>query len=207
MRVRTPTPAHFQRGVLAFRERESRDAMYRVAAFLVGQFWGQPSELADGVGVLLLTWNQAFYRYGPPDFKRFERFLAINAQTLQELRHREISTFSATDGAAVNQLFSAALEALGNRAGPNKVRRSPVAVAKALHLLAPSFFPLWDEAIAKAYSCYYNTNPATKYLRFMSLSKEIVAELRESIDSLLDGKTRLKVLDEYNYARFTKEWV
>lgn len=207
MKPTNPTPTQFRRGVLAFRKYEARDAMYRVAAFLVGEFWERPRDLADGVGVLLLTWNQAHYRYGPPDLERFEKFLARNAPTLQELRPREISTLSTKDDTTVGPLFASALEALEIREGKSKGRRSPVAVAKALHLLAPSFFPLWDAAIATAYSCPYSTDPVAKYLRFMRLSKHMVGELRETIESLLDGKTPLKVLDEDNYAKFTKEWV
>jgi len=53
----TPTASSFRRGVLAFRKHEARDAMYRVAGSLVEHFWGRPPDLADGVGVLLLTFG------------------------------------------------------------------------------------------------------------------------------------------------------
>jgi hypothetical protein len=207
VKAKPPTPTQFRLGVLAFRRHEARDAMYRVASFLVAHFWGQPRELADGVGVLLLTWNQAHYRYGAPDLKRFENFLVRNAQALQQLRGREISTLSAADNVAVDSLFTSALDALEIREGRSKGRRSPVAVVKALHLLAPRFFPLWDTAIARAYSCSYSRDPVVQYVRFMGLSKDLVTELRSTITPLLDGKTPLKVLDEYNYAKYTKGWV
>lgn len=202
-----PTPSEFRRGVLAFRESEKRDAMYRVAAYLVNQFWGQPRDLADGVGVLLLTWNQAFYRYGPPDLQRFEQLLAREASTLEQLRNRDISSLSGADDQTVRALFDSALESLQSASGKSSGRRSPVAVAKALHLLAPSFFPLWDDKIASAYGCGYARDPARKYLKFMAISKDTITHLRAVIDDLLDEKTALKVLDEYNYAKFTKEWV
>ena len=67
-----PSQDEFRKGYLAFQKYEKRDAMYKVAIFLVCHFWGQPSEMADGLGVLLLTWNQAFYRYGIFDFDRLE---------------------------------------------------------------------------------------------------------------------------------------
>lgn len=35
----------------------------------------------------------------------------------------------------------------------------------------------------------------------------MVAALRGTIEPLLNGKTHLKVVDEYNYAKFTKQWV
>jgi hypothetical protein len=202
----SPTSKEFERGVRAFREREPRDAMYRVATFLVGHFWRQPRELADGAGVLLLTWNQALYRYGPPDFKRFEGFLERHADTLDGLRGRDISTLTDSDNAQVLALFDAALQALAIAEGKSEGTRSPVAVAKALHLMAPSFFPLWDKAIAGAYGCGYATDPGRAYLRFMGTSKAMVETLRDTMEPLLQGKTRLKVVDEYNYAHFTKKW-
>jgi hypothetical protein len=181
--------------------------MYRVATFLVDHFWGEPRDLADSVGVLLLTWNQAFYRYGPPDLKRFEDFLTRNKKALEALRHRDISATDPIDEAQVRRLFESALAALEISEGTKRGRRSPVAVAKALHLLAPRFFPLWDQAIAKAYGCGDSIDAVGKYLKFMHASRDIVMNLREAIDPLLDSKTQLKVVDEYNYSRFTKQWV
>lgn len=65
--------------------------------------------------------------------------------------------------------------------------KSPVAVAKALHLLAPHFFPLWDGRIAKSYKCYYNVdNAAEKYIWFMKLMKKFVEKAREYVDSSTD---------------------
>src|SRR5262249_27042785 len=151
--------------------------MYRVATFLVGHFWGNPRELADAVGVLLLTWNQAHYRYGPPDFERLQELLAEEAAALQELRDRDIATLSESDHGTVNRVFASALAALEIAEGKSRGRRSPVAVAKALHLLAPRFFPLWDAGIALAYGCFYAANPAGKYLDFMRIQSTIVAHL------------------------------
>jgi hypothetical protein len=81
----------------------------------------------------------------------------------------------------------------------------PVSVAKALHLLAPTFFPLWDDKIAKGYQCHYSCNPSGQYLKFMTISKNMVESLRGKVDAR--GSTLLKVIDEYNYAKFTKGWI
>jgi hypothetical protein len=79
-----------------------------------------------------------------------------------------------------------------------------VAVAKTLHLLAPAFFPLWDDAIAKAYGCYYSEAPAEAYIRFC----RIIRGLATSLVGVVSGpKTLLKQIDEYNYAKFTQEWI
>jgi hypothetical protein len=202
-----PTPAQFRRGVLAYRHHEKRDAMYQVATYLVRQFWGQPRELADAVGVLLLTWNQAAYRYGAPDWDLLEAFLAGEAALLEDLRARDIRSLSSTDEPLVVALFGAALEALRVESSGRGARRSPVAVAKALHLMAPKYFPLWDKAIADRYGCSYATEPARRYVAFMQIARESVAQLDRAIRPLLNDKTPLKVWDEYNYAKFTKAWV
>lgn len=111
------------------------------------------------------------------------------------------------DEGTVKSLFAASLHALEIVEDKSKGRRSPVGVAKTLHLLAPAFFPLWDLKIAIAYRCRYSADPAGKYLAFMRMQQSIVSTLEETIESLSDGKSPLKVLDEYNYAKFTKEWI
>ena len=103
--------------------------------------------------------------------------------------------------------ISTALMALEIAEGKSKGRQSPVAVAKALHLLAPGFFPLWDKAIAIAYACDYSVSAVNAYLRFMNIAKRMVEKHAETIRPLLTGKTPLKVLDEYNYAKFARQWV
>jgi outer membrane protein assembly factor BamD (BamD/ComL family) len=72
--------------------------------------------------------------------------------------------------------------------------------------LAPHFFPLLDKAIADGYSCAYAKDPAGKYLRFMRIQSQIVDARRDVLASLESGRTLLKVLDEYYYAKFTKDW-
>jgi hypothetical protein len=58
----TISPEELKRGCIAFRERERRDAMYKTATFLMNHFWGKPTEVAEGLGVLLCVWNNVFYR-------------------------------------------------------------------------------------------------------------------------------------------------
>ena len=193
------------KGSEAFRRHEPRGAMYKVATFLIKNFWGSPAEMADALGVLLLTWNQALYRYGAFDFARLERVLDRRMAYLTELKAREIASLTDADIPAVEELFACFLDALRIADGNLKGRRSPVAVAKALHLLAPHFFPLWDDKIAKAYKCRYGKNPAATYVGFMRLMKSIAAGLQGNTRT--DGSSILKLIDEYNYAKFTKKWI
>lgn len=188
-------------GYKAFQEHERRDAMYKTATFLVTHYWESAKEMADGLGVLLLTWNQAFYRYGLLDFFVLENCISQNQQMLNSFRNRNILSYKPEDNEAINNLYSQFLMALQIAEGRMKGRKSPVAVAKALHLLAPAFFPLWDDKIAREYDCRY------QYISFIQKMKGLVEILTPEIDLQNSEKTLLKLIDEYNYARFTKGWI
>jgi len=283
-KIYIPTDEEFIKGIEEFEKHERRDAMYKVATFLISHFWGKASDMADGLGVLLLTWNQAFYRYGNFDFDKLEECIKNNLEKLEKYRKKEISLFSKSDESDIKSTFSEFLDALqidtirfsdtnkkkftienlkellnelnikfsGNdiesiyksiksdekvkdaiefieTSGENYIkitisrlkeseveklkrynltRKSPVAVAKALHLLAPTFFPLWDERIAKKYGCYYNSCPAKEYIRFMKLMKRFAKKVKNYIaPSNYQNKTLLKLIDEFNYSKYTKRWI
>ena len=193
--------SQFKKGYIAFQTHEARDSMYKTATFLVDTFWGKPKEMSDSLGVLLLTWNHAFYRYGLFDFNALEKCIALNQKMLDKYRDRNILNYIQDENEEINFLYSQFLEALQIANGRLAGRRSPVAVAKGLHLLAPSFFPLWDDKIAKAYKCHY------KYTSFMHEMKKLAEFLALEVDTQIMGKTLLKLIDEYNYAKFTKGWI
>lgn len=200
-----PNREEFLKGCEEFQKHEKRDAMYKVATFLVSHFWGRPSDMADGLGVLLLTWNQAFYRYGIFDFDKLEKYITDNFQKIEGFRNRDISSLSKLDENAIKELFTKLLEALQIESGKKQGTKSPVAVAKALHLLAPNFFPLWDDKIARAYKCYYNDDPAEKYVSFCKITKSMIERVTNYIHR--PNKTLVKLIDEYNYSKYTREWI
>ena len=200
-----PSREEFIRGCEEYERHEKRDAMYKVATFLVCHFWGGPVDMADGLGVLLLTWNQAFYRYGLFDFDNLEECIADNLQAIEGFRNRDILSLSTSDEYPIRDLFDRFLEALQIVTGKARGRQSPVAVAKALHLLAPRFFPLWDTKIAREYSCYYSESPAEKYVSFCKITKTLAQTVRNYIDR--PDKTLIKLIDEYNYSKFTQGWI
>ena len=281
-----PSREEFLKGCEEFEKHEKRDAMYKVATFLVSHFWGKPSDMADGLGVLLLTWNQAFYRYGIFNFDKLEKSIADNLQKIESFENRDLLSLSSSDEDDIKDLFDIFLEALQidtirfsnkNKKGytqknleiflrkidieyensdnletlyksiknnqkikkavgftskeesnSNKdcieikisklengewrtleslglIRRSPVSVTKTLHLLAPSFFPLWDDKIARGYECYYNKNPAEKYVSFCKITKTMADKVKNYIDR--SDKTLAKLIDEYNYSKYTQRWI
>ncbi len=197
----------FIRGIRKFEEFEKRDSMYKVATFLVSHFWGDFADMSDGLGVLLLTWNQAFYRYGIFDFTNFQNTIEKNFDKIKEFRNKNISDLQSSDEESIKSLFIEFFNALENKKG-----QSPVAVAKTLHLLSPNFFPLWDRRIAQAYRCNYNNHPEEQYIKFSYIIKGIAAEVSEynEVKEIMKdnpNKTLLKLIDEYNYSKYTQHWV
>ncbi len=204
--MKIPNRDEFLQGCNEFEKHDKRDSMYKVATFLILHFWGKPPEMADGLGVLLLTWNQAFYRYGSFSFDKIERCITSVLPKITSYKNREIFNLSDADRNDIIGIFKVFLESLQIDAGKMQGKKSPVAVAKALHLLAPNFFPLWDNKIARAYGCYYNKNPAEKYFSFCLITKTVAYVVRDYINRNSD-KTVIKLIDEYNYSKYTKGWI
>lgn len=206
-KVHFPSKEEFLEGVKQYRDREKRDAMYKVATFLIGHYWGKPAGMADALSALLLTWNQAFYRFGMFDGDKLEAAIQKHFPLLDSFTNRDISSLNSdADDERIEFLFNDFLEALAI-APPAKAqgRRSPVAVAKALHLLAPNFFPLWDDKIAKAYGCYYLSCPALTYSTFSYQMALMSMKVREYVPST--DATILRLIDMYNYAKYTQGWI
>jgi hypothetical protein len=200
--MNVPNREEFIKGCEEYEKHDKRGAMYKVAMFLVSHFWGKPPDMADGLGVLLLTWNQAFYRYGIFDFDKLEECITENFQKIESFRNRDILSLSNSDEDAIKDLFNKFREALQIDSGNVQGRKSPVSVAKALHLLAPKFFPPWDDKIARAYKCYYNENPAERYVSFCKITKAIADEVKNYTSR--SDKTLIKLIDEYNYSKYTQ---
>jgi hypothetical protein len=205
--MQIPSTDDITRGAAAFEQHEPRDAMYKVATFLVAHFWGRSAQMADALGVLLLTWNQAFYRYGSFSFDELETCITRNLPILEGFRQRDIYGFNSADESLVVHLFTDFLAALRIRKDQLPGNASPVAVSKAFHLLAPAFFPLWDQEIARSYGLNYSSHPEDKYVTFMRAMKVIAQTLDPVNLSRLREKTILKLIDECNYSHFTKSWI
>ena len=123
----------------AFEEWDPRDSTYRVSTFLVREWWNDPAQLVDALGVLLLIWNEAFYRFGAFSEQMLEDCLRQSGAQLSAFRERDISSFSEAYQADTNKLF---VSLSGSLKRTRDGVESPVSTGKALHLLAPNFFPL-----------------------------------------------------------------
>jgi hypothetical protein len=195
-----PTIAELERAREAFGRHEPRDVVYRAATFLVDMAIRgiAPLSLAEAISVLLQTWNRSFYQYRPFDLAHFEALDALlvrHGAWLASARQRSVESYVPEDERLVRDVFTQFETVLG-----------PVGAAKALHLLAPSFFPLWDRRIAGAHGLPLGRTGTNgdRYVRMLSIVKTQSSTLGGA--SAL-GRNVLKALDEYNYCHFTKGWL
>jgi hypothetical protein len=281
-----PTTQEFFHGIKAFDKNEDRGFVYRVALEMMNQFQTDTGRLCEAAGILLLTWNQAFYRYGSFNMRSFQRTVNQNRESLRTFGCRRIASLDEPDKSRVSALFGKFMNALqidvvrfgksNTRRGTlqdlkktldhlgiafqgntfsaaaksiqdsttiremfrfdshnpesihlivsrlnhrtqnyldelSLIRRSPVAVAKALHLFAPNFFPLWDEKIALAYGEFDSSDYAGSYFRFSMrvgrLAKKLETRPRVRALERESRRSVLKLIDEYNYAKYTKGWL
>jgi hypothetical protein len=156
-------------------------------------------DLAESLALLLQTWNKDYYTryrrrsFDDSDFKAMRHLLKLHAAELEKFRFRRVDTLEAIDDVGVRRLFRNFEPVLG-----------PVGTAKALHLLAPDFFPLWDRNIARdAYGIYLKGvgQNADNYMRLMRLTAGQVQRL----GGWTAMEAPLKAIDEFNYVVYTKK--
>lgn len=197
---KVPTSDDLRRAREAYVREELRDLFYRISRDLVeAAFAGTGAySLAEAVNVLLFTWNRRYYnRHHPADrdyWTALENVLQVHRTEIEACRSRSIESFSRTTDAGLMPMFRDFATVLG-----------AVGVAKALHVLAPTFFPLWDNKIANEYgirSEYVGKVEKGfwwgRYMDFMEIRCRQVASLAPTISS------PLKALDEWDYMRITR---
>lgn len=184
----------------AFETNEPRDLFYRAATELVDLALRHSTSLtvAEALAVLLQTWNKAYYQFRKFDnshFASIEDLLVKHESTLTVCRTRDINDFGPRDKPMVTNLFQAFENVLG-----------PVGAAKALHLLAPGLFPIWDRTIAESYDLKLGVrgSNAQRYWRFILIAQKQCSDLKREHPYC---QNPLKSIDEYNYCRYTKRWI
>jgi hypothetical protein len=184
------------------KEAPDADSVYRIVSWVLTNRWGHIAEMVDALTVLLVTWNRSFY--GPRglfDQTALKRWLNSHLEVLTFLRNRQIATLSHADESVMTDLFDTLLVVTEVASGRHRGAKSPVSVAKSLHLLAPDFLPPWDGAMADGYGCPYAKNPSEAYLRFCYAIRFKAGKLASKLP--LSDKPLLKRIDEYNFVTFT----
>lgn len=194
-----PTLDQLEKARTCFEAYEPRDLFYRAATELVSLALQGKTELSVGeaIAVLLKSWNAQYYRFhgfNAQHFNAIDNVIAIHRAALDAYRSRSIISMNTEDSDTIGKLFKDFELVLG-----------PVGAAKALHLLAPEFFPLWDREIAKGHGIYLANagQNGSKYVDFMKIAVSKI----QNVCPPSDLKTILKCIDELNYCRFTKGWI
>jgi hypothetical protein len=170
----TPTAERLSCAHQAYLEDEPRDLFYRIARDMVESALARTGKftLTEAINVLLFTWNRRRYnRYHPTNAQYWEALKAIldnHREQVDRRRSRSIISFSAERDSDLMPMVRDFSVVLG-----------PVGTAKALHVLAPEFFPPWDHNIADFYgfNLMYSGNIETglwwpKYSAFMEVRRD-----------------------------------
>jgi hypothetical protein len=198
-------------GVERYHELDPRDDTYIVARRHVEASWPDPPATADAVAVLLRIWNGANRGVGPsPD--RIADEIQKHQKQLTVFRNLNIHSITDSEAKLAGDLLNAFREPAGVLRN-GTWNQSSVGAAKALHVVAPSSLPPWDEKVAIGVGC--GNRSAEDYAAFLLLARDwIAAQIggpRSCADevALLDekygqAKSIVRRLDEYLFMRFTK---
>jgi len=166
--------------------------------------------IAKTVRLFLYNWNISFYKYGKLTIHDLEECIRNNHKDIVFFRSREIKDYSNNDYIKVKNLFEKFLVST-KIIVKEKLKYSPVSVAKTLHILAPSFFIPWDNAIAKGYrsknkSCYwYRSQDASEnYIQFLFEIKCQILKFKKPLTNLSNkyNKNILRIFDLYNLFKY-----
>ena len=197
--MRTPSKRQLEKARALFQQNEPRDLFYKAATELVTLAFENKTSIsvAEAISILLQTWNKQVYRFKKfteDDVILLEQNIIKHDGTIKRFRDRSIRLLSSEEESTLVCVFQ-------DFENP----RGPVGAAKTLHLLAPKFFPLWDDKIAKkGYGIRFGRTGTNgqKYLSFIKATVKQVSDIGR-----FGIQDPLKRLDEFNYCKYSKKWL
>jgi len=197
-----PTADELRQAGELYDQREPRGVVYRACLELLELAAHGKTRIspAEALVVFLQSWNARYYvsqyhgRFPHEHFAALEELITRDDRELAEYRARPLEGLVPEDAEPVRALFAEFEALLG-----------PVGAAKALHLLAPRFFPLWDRTIAakSGYRIGQAGTNAPVYWQFTENTRNACVALGGEAKC---GERLLKQLDELNYCR-TQGWM
>jgi hypothetical protein len=188
-----PTIEELHKAHAVYVEKEPVEYVYRVARHMLASEEFTPGE---AVHLLMRTWNaQSPYTWKLKSVD-ITGLLEATAAERQKFVNRSVATLAYDERETIAGIYTAFRKLLGG-----------VGAAKALALLHPRFFPIWDRKIAIAHLGHkWSTQlaPAEHYLTFMDYAVE---QCTAAVSEAEFGETLLKTLDEWNYGIWTKHWI
>jgi hypothetical protein len=207
-----------------YQRKEPREAVYQVASRIIDQCWAKRDYdmLARATAALLVSWNARVHVGRTTPFDKLPGFIERHYLKLDRLRkldlHEESTAFHDLG------LYRELLCLLKVKKKNKTSLYTPVGAAKALHILAPRYFPLWDRVIARK-AGHTISMRADSYQRYGEEARLMVKRLvraalhaslapsedaafvwlREQTCTHCLSKTWVKFADEYNYVRYVLE--
>jgi hypothetical protein len=196
-----PDCDEFRRGYQAYNQYEKRGPFYFQALSSTQESWGNPRKMAEGVETIIRTWNRFYAHFSLEDLTEC---IKNNLHFLTEFKDKHIFEISENDNEQIKKVFKQFLIATQRE---NDQQQSAVSVAKAFAVLAPHSLPLWDSTIAWRYNCLYiNETAAIQYLVFIKKIQYLAKKVKDCVPKQ-DDRSLLKRIDEYNFAKYTANWI
>jgi hypothetical protein len=182
--IPAPSAEEVQDARQLYRDESAWDLSYRGVQDGLERAMNKTSQftVAEEIVRFLLEWNHRWFNlHGlrQEDVEKLDESITRSRASLMSFRARKIESFNPQDEVEITRLFSDFRSLVG-----------PTGAAKALHVLAPSFFVPWDSAMRNR---YWVGSEADGYLAFMRTRQAHCAALSAAFDD------PIKALDEWDW--------
>jgi len=179
---------------------EPRYFCYELATELIDkaksspESWYLNENTIKGILILLFTWNFAAIETKKLNFKNVGKILQECEQDLKELESYSIESIDTKIEEKIKNVFGKFKELMGQ-----------TGASKALSLLNPKLFVMWDTKIRKRLNKELikginNGETPASYLKFLYGIKDIIEKYNIK-DKLPQSANVAKKIDEYNYVK------
>jgi len=205
VRIKTPDSDEFSSKVVRYEKKygilefEYRDAFAKFQAEELRNF--NKDYLVSILNQYLFKWGKMARVLG---FKGCEtlgsKLIQMDSQ-LKDFKQESLSTIDLTEKAEEITVIYDEIMNTRWKSDRGRIKRvGPTSTSKALHLVAPNSFMLWDRAIRNYYG--FNDN-GIEYTRFLMTMQSWLKELKPTIEELQRqyDKPCTKIIDEYNWIK------
>lgn len=217
------SPSTLLCGCRKYHEIEQKDIPYVVSWYLMRNT-ENPHFVLAGAKTMVLTWNAMYYQWLPTDVKAslekdiMDSYYACKPY-LDYFRSKNLAQLSRKDIEKIGDIFYTF---------SSKKSIGFTGASKILHLINPNVFMMWDAGIRGAYHKLHREKKHGDrecYIEFMCQSQEIARELlkitnedelwkehlsfvvdRDFVQAFSFRESILKMLDECNYVKFTRNF-
>jgi len=205
-------PSNILIGCSVFAKAEPRDQTYVLCMNL--SLKPDPKSKLYAIESLIREWNKkSFYRFRPKQLNKIspdiQSFLRQEGGRIGSLESKTLGHLDLSDIQLVSEVYweLSEYDSIGQ-----------TGASKALHMMIPRLFVMWDDNIATAYHRLHESHKVQEalcYQQFMRTCNEVAAAVlsKTSEEELTTKhpnfkstgfrKTLAKMLDECNYAEFT----